>query len=56
MPEYRVIANEPLEQSAFETKVNDLGKEGWKPILMSTAQASPNSPVSVTVVFERTRP
>ena len=53
MPEYKVIG--PIVvPDLLQSSLNQLAGEGWKPILMSDAQASTQAVVSVTVVLEKT--
>jgi hypothetical protein len=51
MPTYNVIT-ETLR--TLPESLNNLSKEGWRPILMSTTPTSPNSQtdIAVTVILE----
>jgi hypothetical protein len=53
MKEYKVVANQVLTQEGLGFELNNAASLGWRPILLSTAQASPEAPVSVTVIFEK---
>jgi hypothetical protein len=53
MKEYKVLANQVLTQEGLGFELNKVADLGWRPILLSTAQASPGAPVSVTVIFEK---
>jgi hypothetical protein len=50
---YKVLVSQALKQDGFEFELNYIASLGWKPILPSAAQASPQAPVSVTVIFEQ---
>jgi hypothetical protein len=52
--EYQVMMNQPLTKDQLEYQLNNRAELGWKPILLSTAQAAlKDAPVSVTVIFEK---
>jgi hypothetical protein len=54
MEKYKVLMNKALTQEELEYELNNVEDLGWRPILLSTTQASiPGAPVSVTVIFER---
>lgn len=50
MPQYKM---ETGNLEAMEKKLNTLGQQGWKPILMSTVEPHAQASVTVTVIFEK---
>ena len=47
--EYTIFSGQPKD---FESRLAELPKEGWKPILMSSSDVGGSVPI-VTVIFER---